>query len=913
MIGLPTTNQNFAGGASTITWGTSPNVPASITNPASLKPWTQPVNPAVWSSTVWLSTPAGYNWNQPVTPLAKPAIPTTLKTSAPLNAPTSAPINDPNAGKAVDMKTGEFVPWTWTVAPTNWQLTDTQNQQVNQWLQPNILSDKTNYAQMWISEADFNNLPPDVRLKMLEEKKAQIWLTQDTLKQLEAAQIIERQKQYSQTQEANRLEQEAINANIAWVQASQRLKDASKNVENLKQNAWFLWSWGRPVKSQASIDAMWNSINEAQTTFQIMKNTEDQFAKLRGLQSEWQAKTFEENMARLDDQLKQQTTSLFLKAYLDYKKEADWGKLDTPKKILEFQQRMLATVDDSLEGITQNQLSQVNALIEAGKTYAEQMKAETEREQKLEDEKRQNARKTDMERSKAMWVLLDWNGDPILTPAWQEIPVPKDLPPGVTAIRDEVWGFVRIPKMNPDWSIGYDKVKAWTPSPTAQLETWTMQPWSVNTIDRNQAISQYGSSAAVRNFNPWNIMDTGFGWQKVPWERFTRFDTPAQWFNALVSKIQNIQNWGSIVYSPNMTITQYISKYAPASDNNNVSAYANFIANKLWVSVNTTIWQLDPVKLASAHAQHEDWNSYRMLLDLGIINKDWTAWTPKSTDQWPVWGSGAPIAYERRIKNMVPATLMNSEIELKQLNDTIKALSDAGVSPEDAVLTYLGVSVDKPEDKDFAWKLITVAKWLDNPTPSFYSNISDFINKGDKLGAVMKLEREAVAQAQKNNPDLKFSDAWSSFIVKQAKNIQDLMTSYENQFWPVKGTWNDATKWIFWNKEAQTLATKITQAISKARNDLVGSNITQWEKDAIKDLIPALSETADTAKIKVQNLIDTPLLQYNEARKSVWLPELDIDTLINRDKRINLYWWQQMQSTSTQWSLSGWVNRLKKN
>jgi len=63
---------------------------------------------------------------------------------------------------------------------------------------------------------------------------------------------------------------------------------------------------------------------------------------------------------------------------------------------------MLATVDDSLEGITQNQLSQVNALIEAGKTYAEQMKAETEREQKLEDEKRQNARKTDMERSKAM-------------------------------------------------------------------------------------------------------------------------------------------------------------------------------------------------------------------------------------------------------------------------------------------------------------------------------------------------------------------------------------------------------------------------------------------------------------------------------------------------------------------------------
>jgi hypothetical protein len=49
----------------------------------------------------------------------------------------------------------------------------------------------------------------------------------------------------------------------------------------------------------------------------------------------------------------------------------------------------------------------------------------------------------------------------------------------------------------------------------------------------------------------------------------------------------------------------------------------------------------------------------------------------------------------------------------------------------------------------------------------------------------------------------------------------------------------------------------------------VGSNITQGEKETIKDLIPALSETAETAKVKVQNLIDTPLMQYNEARRSV--------------------------------------------
>jgi hypothetical protein len=59
------------------------------------------------------------------------------------------------------------------------------------------------------------------------------------------------------------------------------------------------------------------------------------------------------------------------------------------------------------------------------------------------------------------------------------------------------------------------------------------------------------------------------------------------------------------------------------------------------------------------------------------------------------------------------------------------------------------------------------------------------------------------------------------------------------------------------------------------------------------------------------------LMQYNEARRSVWLPELTVDTLLNRNNRVNLYNWQQaseqMQSTQqTSWTLSWWTNRLKK-
>ena len=47
-------------------------------------------------------------------------------------------------------------------------------------------------------------------------------------------------------------------------------------------------------------------------------------------------------------------------------------------------------------------------------------------------------------------------------------------------------------------------------------------------IDKNTAIQKYGSTPAVRNFNPGNIMDTGFGGQKVPGERFTVFNSPQE-------------------------------------------------------------------------------------------------------------------------------------------------------------------------------------------------------------------------------------------------------------------------------------------------------------------------------------------------------------------------------------------------
>lgn len=137
-------------------------------------------------------------------------------------------------------------------------------------------------------------------------------------------------------------------------------------------------------------------------------------------------------------------------------------------------------------------------------------------------------------------------------------------------------------------------------------------------ITREEAIAKYGKTAAVRNFNPGNIMDTSFGWSKIKGERFTRFESPQEWFQALINKIKNIQAWGSKIYKPTMTLKEYMYKYAPPHENN-TNQYIKEITEHLNITPTTHIKDIDAIELAHAHAKKEDGKSYNMLKDLWII------------------------------------------------------------------------------------------------------------------------------------------------------------------------------------------------------------------------------------------------------------------------------------------------------
>jgi hypothetical protein len=75
------------------------------------------------------------------------------------------------------------------------------------------------------------------------------------------------------------------------------------------------------------------------------------------------------------------------------------------------------------------------------------------------------------------------------------------------------------------------------------------------------------------------------------------------------------------------------------------------------------------------------------------------------------------------------------------------------------------------------------------------------------------------------------------------------------------------------------------------RNQLLWSAVTPSEQAFLAPLIPDLNDTPANFMIKLNNLKNAPLQQYNNIRTTYWLPALDEDSLLNFKNRVNLYRW----------------------
>lgn len=96
---------------------------------------------------------------------------------------------------------------------------------------------------------------------------------------------------------------------------------------------------------------------------------------------------------------------------------------------------------------------------------------------------------------------------------------------------------------------------------------------------------------AYRNNNPGNIRVSGS-------KEYRQYDSPVDGFRDIENNVRSRAKQGH-------TLASYISKYAPADDDNDTETYIKNAANALGVDRNTPLVKIDPVKLAAFQAKQE--------------------------------------------------------------------------------------------------------------------------------------------------------------------------------------------------------------------------------------------------------------------------------------------------------------------
>ncbi len=116
---------------------------------------------------------------------------------------------------------------------------------------------------------------------------------------------------------------------------------------------------------------------------------------------------------------------------------------------------------------------------------------------------------------------------------------------------------------------------------------------------------------AVRNNNPGNIRQGSNG--------FRTYSSMEEGYGALVNQLGLYQEGDSAHTTGNETLLEAMKIYAPSSDNNNPTAYANRVAKAMGVTINTKISSLDLDKWAAAISQVESPQAYKELKRLGLV------------------------------------------------------------------------------------------------------------------------------------------------------------------------------------------------------------------------------------------------------------------------------------------------------
>ena len=256
---------------------------------------------------------------------------------------------------------------------------------------------------------------------------------------------------------------------------------------------------------------------------------------------------------------------------------------------------------------------------------------------------------------------------------------------------------------------------------------------------------------------------------------------------------------------------------------------------------------------------------------------------------------GVPLAYERAVKNLVPAALQNSDKEREALDKIITNSYKWGIDQSEIALTYMGFDIKDASNKRLAMDLVNTVRTLSTDTQEWIvQTISDLMNQWDYTKAIQTVEN-AVSQQAKNAGNY-VSELSVKNTINKSNDLYDTINSLsKSPVWVVSWTMES---WLgrYASKDAKNIQSKIS---------LLENALDIKDKETAQRILPQLTDNPATFMTKLENLSSNMMSELNWWRTIYWLPALSTDALTNYSNRVDLYRNWGATNTNNSWIIQG--------
>jgi len=397
--------------------------------------------------------------------------------------------------------------------------------------------------------------------------------------------------------------------------------------------------------------------------------------------------------------------------------------------------------------------------------------------------------------------------------------------------------------------------------------------WQGNTTTSSTNFSNptWMQGAATKNNNPWNVKMSPVNESLAVWvdsQGHLIFPDIQTWMQALINDVSAKLTWRT---STGLT---------PESTLNDM---ANVYQEKTW-------WEwVKNIQSVTGYT----WDTKLKDIDINKL----IPWIVKAETSWVtqfIWDEEVTetddIVLSKKqifVMSQLPTKLKDSDEDKKDIREFVRVMHDQWLDQFEIADLYQWFEV---KEWDNFWKNIRNFVWVTKSRDDMWE-IGRSINKWVPSQALRIIYRNANRDAKDVNGEDYVSEQFTRVANSQVNKVLDFMWEnwLEDWVWVTEWTFD---KWIsgkFRKKVSQQILTDIIDLTATLSTKLSWTAKTEAELKFIEDLLPDLWDSPANFFIKLHNLKNFPLLQFNEQMSAYWLPELDDNTLSNIWARMDLF------------------------